>query len=224
MLSGFKGTEEQTIVYFKEWGGREFTWAWFLSSLSSCAWFLWAVAFPTVCLTSKRESGFWRVESSCSNFYPMAPNFSHPIILVINYHPPPPHTHTHTHFPVFLLLLHKKSNGPSLAIRPPHLHWLAVRTLLTLITVCSLTYFRIVPESPRWAFLNSSTKQGTNEAQGLLERFVNEDQRQSSKYRNCLTMWGHFHFPAEAKTRDRWFTFLRRKKQRKITVVLGVAW
>jgi len=37
-------------------------------------------------------------------------------------------------------------------------------------------------------------------------------------------MWGHFHFPAEAKTRGRCFTFLRRKKQRKITIVLGLAW
>ena len=116
----------------------------------------------------------------------------------------------------------KKKKGSPLTIRSLYLHCSAVRTLLT--SIIAFPSLRIVPESPRWAFLNSSTKDGTNEAQGLLERLVNEEQRQSSKYRNCLTMWGHFHFPAEAKTRGRCFTFLRRKKQRKITIVLGVAW
>lgn len=95
---------------------------------------------------------------------------------------------------------------------------------MTFPLLLAILLWRIVPESPRWAFLHSSTKDGTNEAQGLLERLVNEEQRQSSKYRNCLTMWGHFHFPAEARTRGRCFTFLRGKKQRKITIVLGLAW
>lgn len=108
----------------------------------------------------------------------------------------------------------------SVVNRQVQLCWSALR----IANFNNFSLLRVVPESPRWAFLNSSTKDGTSEAQVLLDRLVNEEQRQSSKYRNCLNMWGNFHFPAEAKTRGRCFTFLRRKKQRKITIVLGVAW
>ena len=43
---------------------------------------------------------------------------------------------------------------------------------------------RILPESPRWILLHSASSRSTSEAQGLLERAVTEDQRQTSKYRD----------------------------------------
>ena len=83
--------------------------------------------------------------------------------------------------------------------------------------------FRILPESPRWVLLHSASSTCTSEAQGLLERAVTEDQRQTSKYRDFLSLWEKFYLPPKSGGTG-CFTFLRIKEPRKTTIVLGFAW
>ena len=82
---------------------------------------------------------------------------------------------------------------------------------------------RILPESPRWILLHSASSRSTSEAQGLLERAVTEDQRQTSKYRDFLSLWEKFYLPPKSGGTG-CFTFLRLKEPRKTTIVLGFAW
>ena len=82
---------------------------------------------------------------------------------------------------------------------------------------------RILPESPRWVLLHSASSRCTSEAQGLLERAVTEDQRQTSKYRDFLSLWEKFYLPPKSGGTG-CFTFLRLKEPRKTTIVLGFAW
>lgn len=63
-----------------------------------------------------------------------------------------------------------------------------------------------------------------NEAQGLLDRAVTEEERRTSQYGDCLAMWGKFYSPPEASKQDRCFSFLRLKEPRRITIILGLAW
>ena len=82
---------------------------------------------------------------------------------------------------------------------------------------------RILPESPRWVLLHSASSRCASEAQGLLERAVTEDQRQTSKYRDFLSLWEKFYLPPKSGGTG-CFTFLRLKEPRKTTIVLGFAW
>lgn len=83
---------------------------------------------------------------------------------------------------------------------------------------------RFAPESPRWFLLNSSSDEEINEAHVLLERAVDERQRKTSKFRDCLSMWRKFYTPPNVESNNRCFAFLRRKDPRRKTIVLAFAW
>ncbi|XP_027037262.1 organic cation transporter protein-like [Pocillopora damicornis] len=95
---------------------------------------------------------------------------------------------------------------------------------MTLPLLLTVLLWKFAPESPRWFLLNSSSDEEINEAHVLLERAVDERQRKTSKFRDCLSMWRKFYTPPNVESNNRCFAFLRRKDPRRKTIVLAFAW